>query len=107
MDFKHVVVFITAPSEEVAGKVADALLEKKLAACVNTVVPISSLYIWKGAVTQDEEVLLVVKARAEGFEERFVPTVQAVHPYQVPEIIALPIVLGLGSYLEWIEQVTE
>lgn len=107
MDFEHVVALITAPSQKVARQIADTLLEKHLAACVNTVTPITSLYTWKGAVTEDEEVLLVVKARAQGFEQRFIPAVKAVHPYEVPEIIALPVVMGLGSYLDWIDEVTE
>ena len=106
MDFKYLVIMITAPSLEVADEIAFRLVERKLAACVNTVVPISSIYAWEGKVTRDEEVLLVVKARAEGFEERFVPAVQELHPYEVPEIIALPIVMGLGSYLSWMDEVT-
>lgn len=106
MDFNHVVALITAPSQEVARQIANTLLEKRLAACVNTVVPVNSLYTWKGAVNEDEEVLLVVKARAAGFEQVFIPAVKAVHPYEVPEIIALPIVMGLGSYLDWIDEVT-
>lgn len=107
MEFKHIVVLITAPSQEVAEHIAASLLEKKLAACVNTAVPVRSLYTWKGQVEQDDEVLLVVKARVEGFEERFIPAVQTVHPYEVPEIIALPIVLGSSSYLAWIDEVTQ
>jgi periplasmic divalent cation tolerance protein len=107
MDFKHLVILITAPSREVANEIASGLVERRLAACVNTVVPISSIYTWEGKVTKDEEVLLVVKARAEGFEERFIPVVQELHPYEVPEIIALPIVMGLGSYLSWMDAVTE
>ncbi len=106
MDFKHVVVFITAPSQEVADEISAHLLQARLAACVNTLVPVRSRYTWQGAVTEDEEVLMIVKARAQGFEQRFIPAVQAVHPYEVPEIIALPIVMGSGSYLDWIDEVT-
>lgn len=107
MEFKHIIVFITVPSEEAGRQIADMLLEKKLAACVNAISPVNSLYTWKGEIVEDEEVLLVVKARADGFEERLIPAVRAVHPYEVPEIIALPIVMGLGSYLEWIDKVTD
>lgn len=106
MEFAHVVAFITAPSADVAKQIAAMLLEQRLAACVNTMAPVNSFYTWKGEVTEDNEVLLVVKARAEGFEQRFIPAVKAVHPYEVPEIIALPVVMGLGSYLDWIDEVT-
>jgi periplasmic divalent cation tolerance protein len=107
MEFKHIVVFITVPSEEVGRQIADMLVEKKLAACVSAISPVKSLYTWKGETVEDEEVLLVVKARADGLEERLIPAVRAMHPYEVPEIIALPIVMGLGSYLEWIDTVTD
>ena len=100
---EYIVVLITAPSKEIGTAIAKALLEQKLAACVNTVSPINSLYTWKGETCNDKEVLLVVKTKAAIFEEKFVPAVQAVHPYEVPEIIALPIIMGSKSYLDWID----
>ena len=103
MDFKHIVVLITVPSEEIAEKIANALLEKSLAACVNIVAPIRSLYTWEEKICEDEETLLIVKSRAELFENQLVPAVQAAHPYQVPEIIALPILMGSKNYLDWID----
>ena len=87
-------------------QVADTLLEKKLAACVNIVPSINSIYRWQGQNQKDEELLLVAKTRAELFEDLFVPAVRALHPYEVPEVIALPIVLGSQSYLDWIGQET-
>lgn len=99
-----VVVFITTPSKEVARRIAKMLLEKKLAACVNIVPSINSIYMWKGEICDDEEVLLIVKSSADKFEGDFVPNVQAEHPYDLPEIIALPIVDGSKSYLEWIQK---
>lgn len=101
-----IVVLITAPSEEVGRGIAQALLENKLAACVNIVAPINSLYLWQGDINDDEEVLLIVKSRAELFEQGLIPTVKEVHPYDVPEIIALPILLGDQDYLDWIEAET-
>jgi len=103
MDFKHIVILITVPSEEIAEKVANALLEQKLAACVNIAAPIRSLYTWEDKICEDEEMLLIVKSRAELFENQIIPAVQAVHPYQVPEIIALPILMGSKNYLDWID----
>jgi periplasmic divalent cation tolerance protein len=103
MDFKHIVVLITVPSEEIAEKIANALLEQNLAACVNIVAPIRSLYTWEEKICDDEEMLLIVKSQVELFENQIVPAVHAVHPYQVPEIIALPILMGSKNYLDWID----
>ena len=102
-----IVVLITAPSKEVGKQIARVLLEQELAACVNIISPIDSIYTWEGKICNDEEVLLVVKSRAELFENQLVPAVQAIHPYRVPEIIALPIKMGAKSYLDWIEAVTK
>jgi len=106
MDFKHIVVLITVPSKEVGEEVANALLEQNLAACVNIVAPIRSLYTWEDKICDDEEMLLIAKSRAELFENQLVPAVQAIHPYEVPEIIALPILMGSKSYLDWIDEST-
>lgn len=100
---KHLVVLITAPSVEVGRQIANRLLDKKLVASVNIVPQINSLYVWQGQVADNTEVLLVAKTRAEVFADKLVPAVQAVHPYDVPQIIALPIVMGSQSYLDWIE----
>jgi periplasmic divalent cation tolerance protein len=106
VDVQYVVVLITAPSTEVAQQIAAALVEQRLAACVNQLTPIQSQFIWQGKVNNEEEVLLMVKTRADLFKEQLIPAVLAVHPYEVPEIIALPIVMGLDSYLDWIAEVT-
>lgn len=106
MDLRYIIVLITVPSKEVGEQVAQHLLEKRLAACVNFVPAIHSLYLWQGEITADEELLLIVKTRADLFEEQLVPAVKAVHPYEVPEIIALPILMGSRSYLDWIEETT-
>lgn len=106
MDSLPMIVFITAPSKEVGAQIAASLVENRLAACVNILGPISSIYIWQGKIIDDEEVLLIVKSRSDLIESRLIPAVQAIHPYQVPEIIALPVVTGLPSYLDWMLQVT-
>jgi periplasmic divalent cation tolerance protein len=103
---QFILVMITAPSEETAREIAQALLEKKLAACVNLVPSIRSLYSWDGAVNDDNEILMIVKSRAALFESHLVPAVQQLHPYDVPEIIAVPIMMGSQSYLDWIAEVT-
>ena len=106
MNLQHVIVLITTPSKAVGQEIAKELLERKLAACVNIISPIHSLYLWEGKINEDEEALLVVKTRADLLKEGLIPAVKAAHPYDVPEILALPVLMGLESYLEWIEDVT-
>jgi periplasmic divalent cation tolerance protein len=97
----HVVVLVTAPTAERAAEIARALVEERLAACGNVVPGIRSIYRWEGKVQDDQEALLVLKTTGERFEalrER----VLALHPYQVPEVIALGIEAGNAPYLAWI-----
>ncbi|NPB05876.1 MAG: divalent-cation tolerance protein CutA [Aquificae bacterium] len=102
MEVKYCVVFITAPVEE-APKIARFLVEKKLAACVNAVEEVRSLYWWEGKIEDDKEGLLIVKTRLDLFE-KLKEEVKKVHPYCVPEIIALPIVAGNEEYLKWVDE---
>ena len=102
MDNQPIVVFITAPSKEIGKEIASALVEGKLAACVNIVGPIDSIYTWEGKICNEEEVLLIVKSQSSLFESQLIPAVKAVHPYEIPEIIALPVAMGLPSYLDWV-----
>jgi periplasmic divalent cation tolerance protein len=98
------VALITAPSREVAESIARMLVEKRLAACVNILPPVRSIYRWEGKVSEEDEVLLLVKTRPELFSTRLLPAVQEMHPYQLPEIIALPVEAGLEDYLKWVAQ---
>ena len=96
------VVLTTAGSRKEAQKLARALVERRLAACVNVVGPIESVYRWKGAVQHDEEHPMLIKTS----RERYAALEQALregHPYELPEIIAVPIEAGLPAYLSWIE----
>jgi periplasmic divalent cation tolerance protein len=98
-----IVILVTAGSETEAEKIARALVEEQLAACVNILSPIRSIYRWQGQVADDREWLLLIKTRAERFaavESR----VKALHSYQVPEVIALPIVAGMEGYLRWLRE---
>ena len=103
---KFCVVLVTAPSEEAARNLSADLLEKKLAACVNLIPSVRSLYHWKGEICDDQEVLMIVKCRSESFIEKLVPAVKKIHPYEVPEIIALPVIQGAQDYLSWMGEVT-
>jgi periplasmic divalent cation tolerance protein len=107
MENEYIIVLITTPNQETSEVIANTLLKKKLAACVNMVASIFSFYTWEGDTNRDEELLLIVKSRAELFESELIPAVQAVHPYEVPEIIALPILMGSAKYLAWIDDVTQ
>lgn len=102
----HLVLFITVPNEEVAAQLARSLVEEKLAACVNRVPGVQSTYFWQGEVCVDSELLLIVKTQASHFED-LRTRVQELHPYTVPEIIALPIARGHADYLAWIDEVTQ
>jgi periplasmic divalent cation tolerance protein len=101
----YLVIFITTSSYEEARKIADALVVQKKAACVNIVPKVNSLFRWKGKIEEAEESLMVVKTRAELFPD-VVSTVKSIHSYEVPEIIALPIVEGNPDYLTWLKEET-
>lgn len=97
-----IVILITAPSSAVAQQIAQALLEHHLAACVNLIPAVQSLYHWEGQLQKDEEVLMLVKSRSALFQSRIISLVRQYHPYQLPELIVLPIVDGFPPYLEWL-----
>ncbi|WP_457621877.1 divalent-cation tolerance protein CutA [Persephonella sp.] len=102
MNVEYIVVYITVPDKDSAKNIAKKLVEEKLAACVNIVDNINSVYYWKGNIEEDDELLLIIKTRLETFD-RLVEFVKKIHPYTVPEIIALPILVGSDSYLRWID----
>jgi len=100
-----VVVLITCPDREMAERIARALLEERLAACVNITGPLSSLFWWEGRIDRAEEFLLLVKMRFN-LLEKLVARVRELHPYEVPEVVALPIVGGSEDYLAWLGEET-
>ncbi len=99
---KYYVVFITCP-EDKGEEIANFIVENKLGACVNIVDGVKSVYWWQGNIEKDKESLLVVKTSKEKFPQ-LVERVKEVHPYTVPEIIALPIEVGNEDYLKWIDE---
>ncbi|MDP6675527.1 MAG: divalent-cation tolerance protein CutA [Gammaproteobacteria bacterium] len=103
---KYILVLCTCPSQQEADAVATALLEERLAACVNQLPGIRSLYRWEGRVTQDDEVLLLIKTSANLFGS-LEKMIKKLHPYATPEIIAVPIIAGSAEYLGWIEESIE
>ncbi len=102
-ELAYVVLFITASNIEEANKIAEVLLNQRKAACVNIVPGVSSLFWWQGKLDSAQESLLIVKTKASLLPE-VISLVKGVHSYDVPEIIALPIVGGNQDYLEWIDK---
>ena len=100
-----VVVLITTAADE-AQKIAELLLEKKKAACVNIVPGVDSRFWWQGNLDSDRECLLIVKSRASLFPE-IVELVKTVHSYEVPEIVALPVIGASEDYLKWLDSEVE
>jgi periplasmic divalent cation tolerance protein len=96
-------VLSTCQSADEAARIARALVEKKLAACVNVMPAVRSVYRWKGAVEDQEETLLVIKS-SRGLFDQLRAELEKLHSYEVPEIIAVPIVEGSEGYLEWLER---
>ena len=78
-----------------------------MAACVNLYPGLKSIYRWNGEVQEDKEILLMIKTQAALFEDQLIPLIQELHPYDTPEIIALPIIAGEKNYLDWIQSETE
>ncbi|MGH7871469.1 MAG: divalent-cation tolerance protein CutA, partial [Candidatus Binatia bacterium] len=98
---EFIVVYVTAGSPEEGEKLARTLVEERLAACVNRIKSIQSVFRWQGQVEQSEEELLIIKSRKELFpalEKR----VRELHSYAVPEVIALPLIAGSPAYLGWL-----
>ena len=102
---KYIVIFITVSGDKEAKKIAEFLVKTKLAACVNIVPKISSIYRWKGKIERSKELLLVVKTKKAVFK-KLIKEVKKIHKYTVPEIISLPITGGNEDYLKWIDNNT-
>ena len=102
----QIVVLMTAPNAEEATRIAEMLVERTLAACVQILPPITSIYVWKGEVQRESEILLVAKSTRAKFDD-LEEAVRAIHSYETPEIIALPIVAGSQSYLSWLSSCLE
>ena len=100
-----VVVYVTTPEKD-APDIARSLVERKLAACVNIVQTVRSVYRWQGAVQDEAESLLIIKTTRSRFDALRAGVLD-VHPYSVPEVIALPVVAGHAPYLGWVSQMTD
>jgi len=102
---EYIVVFITAASQEEARRIADILVNSRKAVCVNVVPQVHSRFWWKGKIDSADEALLIVKTKASLLDE-LIALVKGNHSYEVPEIIALPIIGGSKDYLNWLDEET-
>ena len=97
----YIIVMVTTANKQEAENIAQRLLKERLIACANIIGPVSSLFHWAGKIEKAEEYLIFMKSREDLFE-KLAETVKALHSYEVPEILVLPIVDGSRAYLDWL-----
>ncbi len=102
MAMDYIIVLVTVASKQEAEKIADHLLNDKLIACANIIGPITSIFQWSGNLDRAQEHLVLMKSRRDLFE-RLTEAVTLMHSYKVPEILAIPIVEGSRTYLDWLQ----
>lgn len=98
----YLVILNTCPNKETATEVANTLIQRRLAACVNILPGLTSVYHWQGQIESEEEILLLIKSTQAAFDV-VKDTICEIHPYELPEIVAVPLVGGLDTYLSWID----
>ncbi len=101
MDSQALVVYCSCPDQAIAERIAEAVVNERLAACVNLISGLTSIYRWEGQLQRDTELLLIIKTRSAVYPQ-LEARLRQLHPYQLPEIIALPIHTGSADYLNWI-----
>ena len=99
----YYIIYTTVDSEPEAERIARRLVEEKLAACVSIVGGVKSVYWWRGRVEESREYMLMIKTSASKLRE-VVEKLKSIHPYETPEIIAVPVAAGFKGYLEWIDE---
>lgn len=105
MSTSVLIALSTCPDADVAGRIARALVGEGLAACVNAMPGVTSVYLWEGAVQTDTEVQLLIKTTAARLSA-LMDRVRELHPYALPEVIAVPVIGGLPEYLQWVRTCT-
>ena len=101
MNCQHIMVFCSCPDEAVASRIASTLVAERLAACVTRTAAVRSTYSWQGAICDTPEVLLSIKTQASRYPA-LEARIGALHPYELPEIMAIPVVAGSTGYLDWV-----
>ncbi len=102
----YLVIYITTSSVSEAKKIGRTLVEEKLVACSNIISPIRAIYSWQGKICDDKEALMILKTKKKLFKQ-IVKRVEKLHSYDVPEIIAIPIIEGSSKYLSWLNEETK
>ena len=102
----YIIIYITTGSINEAKKIGRVLVEEKLVACSNIISPIRSIYRWQGKICDDKEALMVLKTKKKLFKQ-IIKRVETLHSYDVPEIIAMPIIEGSSKYLSWLNEETK
>lgn len=102
-DTDYHLVMTTCPNNDVARQLADHVVDNRLAACVNIIAGVTSVYRWQGKTTSDQEQLLLMKSPKSRYPE-LEQAIKGMHPYELPEVIAVPIHAGLAGYLAWVEE---
>lgn len=101
----YIIVLTTCNSSEIASSIAESLVSNKLAACVNIINGVESVYQWQGKIEHDKEILLIIKTQ-QSLYSQLEQAIQELHDYELPEIIAVPINTGEKNYLNWIQSAT-
>jgi len=102
---KPILIYSTFPSIEAAEKAGAELVEKHLAACVNIIPGMTSIYRWEGACQRDSEIVMIIKTR-KGLAESVMASVKCVHPYTTPALLVVPVEGGSGAYIDWLIEAT-
>ena len=102
MAHKHLLIHCTCPDETVAANIAQALVGERLAACVNVLPGLTSIYRWQGRTERESEALMLIKTRRDRYSD-LEKRLRFLHPYELPEIIAVPVTTGLPEYLNWVD----
>jgi|SRR5665647_468312 periplasmic divalent cation tolerance protein len=104
MNNDYIIVLATTANKAEAEKISQALLKERLIACANIINPVTSFFFWSGKIERAEECLMVMKSRRDLFAE-LAERLKGLHSYEVPEVLAIPIVEGSAAYLDWISEV--
>ncbi len=102
---EYIVLMVTVPTEELGAKIARALIEQKLVPCANIIKNVRSIYTWNNTINDEPEFIMIMKTRAVLFDI-IVNGIKAMHTYECPEIIAIPVIAGYPPYLQWIDDNT-
>lgn len=102
MQQTYQIILCTSPDKESAEKIARQLINDKIAACVNILPGLTSIFPWQGKIETEQEHLLLIKTRKDRYQS-VEKSIQTNHPYEIPEIIAIPVENGLAEYMQWIE----